>query len=101
MAASQTKDLKALAGCGDDVPAGEFPFVRAFVVQFVERAGASPTKFEGRVEHRETGRRGRFGDRKALLDLLIGMLAQISSGSGEEAESAEGTPRSQRRGSAT
>ena len=101
MAASQTKDLKSLAGCGDDAPAGEFPFARAFVVQFVERAGASPTKFEGRVEHLETGHRGGFGDRNALLDFLVGMLAQISSRSDEEAESAEGKPRSRRRGSAT
>ena len=75
-----------------------FPFARAFVVQFVEQAGSSSTKFKGRVEHLESGERASFGSREALLGFLTGMLVQARPRTADEAEMAEGTPRSRRRG---
>ena len=74
-----------------------FPFARAFVVQF-EQAGASSTKFKGRVEHLESGERASFGSREALLGVLTGVLVQARPHTEEEAEIAEGTPRSRHLG---
>jgi hypothetical protein len=75
-----TKESRSRAGgSGVNSPGTTFPFRKAFVVQFVERAGASSTRFEGRMEHLETGRTARFGSRKALLDLLAEMLVQHSA----------------------
>jgi hypothetical protein len=88
-----TKKSRSRASDSGTPPGAAFPFKRAFVVQFVERADGSSTRFEGRVEHLETGRGARFGSRKALLDLLGGMLVLASPGPGEEAEMAEGEVR--------
>jgi hypothetical protein len=97
-----TKEVRSRAGSsGVGPPEAAFPFKMAFAVQFVERAGATRTKFEGRIEHLESGRRARFGSRKALLDLLAEMLVEESPRPGEQGETAEGAPRSRRRGAET
>jgi hypothetical protein len=94
---STKKPRLRVDSAGGALPEASFPFKRAFVVQFVERAGASSTKFEGRVEHLETGSRASFGSREALLGLFAGMLVQASPRPGKEAEMAEGKPGSRRR----
>jgi hypothetical protein len=96
-----TKALPSRTGSSGGGPSVAAPFKKAFVVQFVERVGASSMKFEGRVEHLETGRRANFGSRKGLLQVLAGMLVQASPCLGEEGETSAGKPPSQRRGAET
>lgn len=53
------------------------PAWKAFAVQFSTETGASTGVFAGRVEHLNSGRRGRFGSRQELLAILQRLLDQI------------------------
>ena len=62
-----------------DVAAAPFlPAWKAFTVQFSRDSGVKPGVFEGRVEHLNSGRRVRFGSRRALLTSLQDMLDEIA-----------------------
>ncbi len=56
---------------------GELPVWKAFVVQFSRETETQTGTFSGRIEHLNSGRRGRFGSKKELLATLGKMLDQL------------------------
>src|SRR5262245_43546862 len=74
-------------------PEPRFPYARAFVGQFAEHVEPSGTRFEGRVEHLQSGRRVRFESGEALVSLLAEMLVHVGSDPDDEAVPAPGKPR--------
>jgi hypothetical protein len=71
-------------GAGLSPAAGRLlPLDRAFVVQFTNDTDAGLTRCSGRVEHVESGRRGRFSGLAELLAFVERVLDRAEGRAGE------------------
>ena len=69
-------------GCDHDATGGgpTLPAWKAFVVQFSRETSTSAGAYSGRVEHLNSGQRGRFSSPDELLALLGRLLDEYAKG---------------------